>query len=382
MTGRLRGFDGLRAIAAVSIVGLHASAVTRASIRGPLSEYLARLDVGVAIFFVISGFLLYRPFARAHLDASEPVDVRRFYVRRALRIYPAYWIALTAVIIAFQNARIDGLMQYVLHYGLVQIYTPKLVAGIIPAWTLAVEVSFYAALPLYALLLGRIGRSLQPARRAHVELAGAALVYGGALVARAALGAASGTDTFRLKWLPFMADWFALGIALAVAKVAFDAGLLAGAGARLVRSVDRAPVLAVAVAAAAFVAVANIGLHTTFDVESVARDVARQVLYGATAVALVAAAAWRSETDDTRRRLDAVPLVALGTISYGIFLWHYDVIAQLERWDVEPTTVGLFLLALAVAAVFATVSWHLVERPLLRGRDGQRRRSASRRELA
>src|SRR5258708_3347975 len=95
--GRLAGFDGLRALAALAIVVLHVTSATGAVQATGAGRYFARLDVGVTIFFVISGFLLYRPFVRSHLDhARGAIALGSFWWRRALRIFPAYWVALTA----------------------------------------------------------------------------------------------------------------------------------------------------------------------------------------------------------------------------------------------------------------------------------------------
>jgi peptidoglycan/LPS O-acetylase OafA/YrhL len=369
---RLKGFDGLRAIAALSIVVLHTTSETRASVDGHFANYFARFDAGVAIFFVMSAFLLYRPFLRAHLDAAPKVAVGNFYWRRAVRIYPAYWVALTAVILLFGSAHISGFVQYLLHYGLIQIYTPKLLAGIIPAWTLAVEVSFYAVLPLYAWLLGRItaGRTLE--RRIATETAAAGVVLAGSLAARALLGSISGTDTYRLKWLPFMADWFAFGLLLAIGAVAVEQGIASGLLGRAVAFADGHPGVLTLAGIGAFLAAGHIGLPLTFTAGTVLQDVTRQFLYGVMAACFVGVAAWRLDTGGAIRGfLDARVMIALGTISYGVFLWHYDLLHQLLRWNFTEhvrtlTTPALLFVVFVAAIVFATASWFLVERPLLR----------------
>lgn len=373
---RLRGFDGLRALAASMIVVLHVSSSTGASMHGPGSAYLARLDVGVTVFFVISAFLLYRPFVRGHLDDDAArVELGRFYRRRIVRLYPAYCIALTAVIVLFRDAHISGTGQYLLQYGLVQIYTPKVLAGIIPAWSLAVEVSFYALLPAYAALVGRIVRGRDREARVRIEIASAIVVYALAVVGRVVFASVAGTDTFRLKWLPFVADWFALGLLLAVVASAYAAGAGGAPVRRCVDTVRRRPGALLAAAAVAFVAVAHIGLPTALAAGSVGQDVVRQVLYGFVGLFLVAIAALAFDGGgSTRRVLESRPLVLLGTISYGVFLWHDEWVGRLERWHFarhvpHGTTFALLAVVSALAVVAATASWLLVERPLLRGRD-------------
>src|ERR1041385_2928445 len=95
--GRFPLCDSLRAIAALAVLTTHAAFFSGAVIGGQaaLRPYLARLDVGVTIFFLISGFLLYRPFARAHLREGHAPRTLAYGWRRVLRIVPAYWLALT-----------------------------------------------------------------------------------------------------------------------------------------------------------------------------------------------------------------------------------------------------------------------------------------------
>ena len=94
--GRHPPIDGLRAFAAIAVLLTHVSIYSGlVAAGGDAARYAQRLEVGVAIFFVISGFVLYRPFLQARLDARELPRVGRYAGRRALRIVPAYWLALT-----------------------------------------------------------------------------------------------------------------------------------------------------------------------------------------------------------------------------------------------------------------------------------------------
>ena len=90
-------FDGLRAIVAVSVLLLHTAWVSGFTSRSSLGAYTSRLEIGVSVFFLISGFLLYRPFAVSHLTGRTAPNRRRFWERRLLRIVPAYWLALTVL---------------------------------------------------------------------------------------------------------------------------------------------------------------------------------------------------------------------------------------------------------------------------------------------
>jgi peptidoglycan/LPS O-acetylase OafA/YrhL len=178
-------FDGLRAIAASTIVVFHVASTSGATVAGGYGRYFARLDIGVAVFFVVSGFLLYRPFVTAHVAGPGALPWREFWWRRVLRIYPAYWVALTAAILLFHSTNLHGVAEYVRYYALVQIYTPNYgIDGIVQTWTLAVEVSFYAALPLYAGLLGRVTAHVPRSKALAFELLGAGVLYAGGLTTR------------------------------------------------------------------------------------------------------------------------------------------------------------------------------------------------------
>jgi peptidoglycan/LPS O-acetylase OafA/YrhL len=373
--GRLAGFDGLRAVAALAIVGLHVTSATGAVTATRLGDYFARLDVGVAMFFVISAFLLYRPFVAAHLGARGPVSLRAYSWRRLLRIYPAYWVALTATILCFRTTALSGVWDYARHYLLVQIYQPKYgLAGIVPAWTLAVELSFYVALPGYAWLLDRLTRRRSVDQRVAIEIGSAAAVYVFGLAWRLAVVTTSrvGTNAPSARWLPAMADWFALGLVLAVLRSTTEVSTMSVA---VRRWVDRYADAVVVGAAIAYVAVCNIGLPVDGTSGTVAQDMAREVLFGVVAVLLVAPAALgRAHRGVAMRVLDSRVAVALGTVSYGVFLWHDQWLAQLQTWgafDWFPhlRLLSVLVMTLALTLVTAGASWILVERPLLRRKD-------------
>ena len=154
--------DGLRAIAAIVVLVHHASLPSNRQRFGHFSHQFTQMDIGVAMFFAISGFVLYRPFALRLLRGDEPEpSVLRFLLRRAVRIFPAYWFALTTIIAVgkLTDGRLLGLAVYpnskagyLPYYLLIHTYrnTTEAVGGINQAWTLAVEVTFYLFLPCFA----------------------------------------------------------------------------------------------------------------------------------------------------------------------------------------------------------------------------------------
>lgn len=388
LTGtRFPCFDGLRAIAASLIVVFHVASTTGSTTQPRYGHYLARLDVGVAVFFVVSGFLLYRPFVVAHLGGRPASRWRDFWWRRAWRIYPAYWVALTAAILLFRSTHLHGVADYARHYALVQIYWRNYgLSGIVPAWTLAVEVSFYAALPLYAGVLTRATAHAERSRALLAELAGVALLYAGGLGVRAWLFFTIRPGTVSAQWLPAQLDLFALGIGLAVLSAAAGEGLSTNPSevlARPLRWLGDHPAASWALSALAFVAVCNIGLKTSFGVNRYQRkeEMAHQILYGLTAFFLVVPAVFgRQDAGVVRRGLRSRVATSIGIVSYGVFLWHYDWINQLVDFGLLRHVHSfkfpvLFAVVVVLTLATATLSWFVVERPALAFKNRPPRRT-------
>src|ERR1043166_8518155 len=99
MEGKRTRFEhvhALRGVAAMSVLLYHAlfKAYLSSHRGSPLAPYAAHLDVGVSIFFLISGFVLYRPMVAARLAGEPPLDADSYGRRRIRRIVPGYWVAL------------------------------------------------------------------------------------------------------------------------------------------------------------------------------------------------------------------------------------------------------------------------------------------------
>ncbi len=176
----ISGLTGLRGLAALAVFAVHYNQIVDFDLQaGPFDLYLfiANGEYGVALFFLLSGFLLALPFWQAILSAREWPNLKRYTFRRLARILPAYYLALTVLII------VDGLWRFpagwtdiALHYSFLFNYTEFSIFSInAPFWTLAVEVQFYLCLPLLFILLRRL-----PARLIAVAFVLLGLVaYGG-----------------------------------------------------------------------------------------------------------------------------------------------------------------------------------------------------------
>ena len=96
-TPRSAAIDSLRAIAALAVLGIHVGHYSRVNVDAWYGAFTSHLNVGVTLFFLISGFLLYRPWAAALLQDGAPPSLARYARRRFARIVPAYWLALTVL---------------------------------------------------------------------------------------------------------------------------------------------------------------------------------------------------------------------------------------------------------------------------------------------
>src|SRR4029450_13955862 len=143
-------FDGLRAIAATLIVVHHAGFASGDTFRYGWGAYVGRMDIGVPIFFGLSGFLLFRPYVAAQFAGTQPIGNADFWTRRVLRIFPAYWAALFLQVI-LGGIVVHSLFGLLVYMSLTQIYFMRYVIGAITqSWSLAPEMSFHGFLPFWA----------------------------------------------------------------------------------------------------------------------------------------------------------------------------------------------------------------------------------------
>lgn len=172
--GTIATLDGARAFACLLVVGYHISLITRdtrvwfPSLQPFVAAFLLAGEAGVTLFFVLSGFLLFLPYARALLQASAWPSARRFYLRRALRIIPAYYICLFALILLehreyLQPNHWQQLVLFMTFFMDSSSATYQAING--PFWTLAVEWQFYLLLPLLVLGIRALSRRCASGRR-------------------------------------------------------------------------------------------------------------------------------------------------------------------------------------------------------------------------
>ncbi|MFN8018212.1 MAG: acyltransferase [Acidimicrobiales bacterium] len=368
-TDRFPTFEGLRALCALGVLAYHAGTFTGLT-WGPAARYggwgpwVQHMNVGVSVFFVLSGFLLFRPFVRAHLAGRPGPAVVPYLGRRLVRIYPAYWVAL------FVSTRLVHLdlgdwWGHVRFYGLLQIYWGDTVlGGLVQAWSLCTEVSFYLFLPIYAAVACRGGATAdQRARRHYVALA---VLYLVGVVVRAQLRA--GGHAIGYATLPANLDLFAVGMALAVARARAEVtGRPAGG---LARTVGDQPAMAWLAALCCYAGVVSLRYPFGLQSPTVSQEVLRQVLFGIIAGLLVATGVFGpQDRGAVRHVLRWRPLAAAGVVSYGIYLWHLTVMEELAKpgsFLYPARYLPLVAWTTAFTLVVAAASWFALERPLLR----------------
>lgn len=379
--GYLPAMDGLRGLAAVMVFTIHLAGWAGVAFdpdgKGPLATLINRFGVSVYIFFVISGYLLFRPFAAAALDGRKAPDMTSYYRHRFLRIYPAFWVlALLSVLffhrsLAEQPARL--LRVLTLQHTYVEgdfPHTPQWPwSAFSQTWSLATEISFYLLLPLLALLFRRLltgGRGLGPALACFALLEAVNVVWWASLWASADTAA----HPTRWWWLPGYIGFFAVGMALATVSV--YAARQPGEPPAVVRFVVRRPWLCWAAALAAYAVISTplAGGHMEPPTPRTALIEHFGYLVVSLGLALPVALAPGSGPE---RLLSARVMAWLGRISYGIFLWHMFVMAAALRiagwsWG-EPGMRGFLLLFPVTAAGTVLLGWLsyvLIERPLQR----------------
>lgn len=364
--------DSVRGIAAITVVAAHSSFFMALGGSDSLSHL--RFDFSVRVFFFISGFLLYRPWVRARLAEWESPSTAAFAWRRFLRVVPHYWVALTVIAIWIGLPYVfsgHGIWTY---YGVVQVYQPGWAVGGLPqAWSLSVELLFYASLPLWGALMRRMPAGSNE-RKVRQELWGCLALFVASLVYKVvitATGLIEGSDgvPFQLNTLTFLDD-FAMGMALGVLSSWYEGRRDLP---RALRLHDRYPSIAWGFALVLLgVTSLGVGLFGRVGANiSGPEYVARHYLLALIAVGMLLPALFGDPAHGFVRRVLANRVLNyLGVISYGIYLWHFAVLIQLDRWNLgrvaEHTGQWIWVPAgLAGAVLLASIAWFGLDRPLL-----------------
>lgn len=363
--------DGLRGVAALTVLAFHAWLYTRDRVRaagaeGTLDRAAGELRIGLVLFFVLSGFLLFRPWVRARLGGTAAPRLATYAVHRIGRIVPAYYIAVAGSALLLwplagePGVRLPPVEQLPLFFLFAQNQSAETVMTLNgPLWTLAVEACFYALLPTLGWAALRA-----PATRLGQSLVPALLIVAGvtfnALLARRDLPSLTLS-----KSLPAMAPYFGLGMLAAVLAH----------GRRLSRNAAHA-----LLAAGAALVVADAWFHSSLvsgtDL-ALRMRVVRDLPAAAGLAMIVLVASTRPP-----RPLAWRPLAFTGVVSYGFYLWHVPVLLLLRANGLLPSSaLGALALALPLSLLAGWLSFRFIEQPAISWSRRTQLLGANRREV-
>jgi peptidoglycan/LPS O-acetylase OafA/YrhL len=382
--GNLLGGDGLRGLATTAIFVAHifANADPAASLEsmGWAKQPIARVDLALATFFALSGYLIARPFMRSFVLGTKRPSARRFARNRVLRIVPAFYVIATIVLLRYGldgsigptpdnptgEAPASAWWQVVSIYTFTQNFTggsASLPIG--QAWSLDVEVGFYAAIPLAAYIAYKLGKPLKTTRtRAIAALAFIAFLT---LFSIALRQYANGR--FAVLTTPLLMAWvFMPGVALAVIEP-FAVPWLRGHPQRARR---------LAWGCVAVVALACV-VYMRWDYEASTTQLHHALGRRCILVVIIQTAiigsliALQLGTGRAPRWLNNRATVWLGQRSYAFYLLHVWVLFEVINvvgYETEPFLLGAIMLVvgLPVSLALAGLSWKYVERPCLERR--------------
>ena len=381
------GLDGMRGVAVLTVLLAHSIAhfAPETSPHG-VAPMLAQ---GLTLFFALSGMLIYTPFARDIARGERRVRVRRYAMRRFLRIMPVYLViflicnfVLQAVFLGnavmTQEPRTDagtgmitdpGLL--LLNLSLLQSFVPDaLQTGINPSWSLTTEYTFYALVPLLAVwLVGRSSHRLAFALIPPLVLGVAGLA--GRAWAEYLYDTASGLTPFQAEYgdsgiavlsrsLLALGDNFALGMLVAVVFVWTERGELPG----WTRPRAHATAWSLIVwGVVGGLLIRDVYPWFTGTFTSVAAAAIILLLVDPTA---------RQESSMLVRIAGVRPLEYVGAVSLSVYLWHYPVIVLLSRAelfdsDSVASLIGAPSIVAAASIMLGAITFAWIERPAMTG---------------
>ena len=375
--GFLPALEGLRAVASLGIIGTHVAFQTGHDVGAMWERMLGRFDFFVAVFFTLSGFLLWRSHRagqggvvwRRRRDGSTGGERgssasgwAKYYRKRAARILPAYWVLVVVVLVALPVGEGANLRTWLTNLTLTQVFfADSLHGGLTHLWSLSVEVAFYVSLPLFAIAL----RGLDPMRRQGTRIL--------CLLGLSVL-------SFGWVWLPLpypegvnphiqpvaYFSWFAAGMILAeVESLAGSESERACGALAAAQRFARMRWVWIGLAVASLWLAAWMGPEGLVELTNweFLRRTWCGFVFGA---AIIGPWALAPES----KFLTHPIMQALGRWSYGIFLWHMAMLSVafpllgVRIFDGHILAVSLVTVALTIP--MAAASYALVEEPARR----------------
>ncbi|MGH9301230.1 MAG: acyltransferase family protein, partial [Acidimicrobiales bacterium] len=344
---RSRAIESLRALAALAVVEGHIFGVSRHYGPGIYATFFSRARLaggfGVYLFFPLTGFLLFRPFAQRYFGDGRPIRLGRYAANRAVRILPLYYVVLIVYLLAFDHG--GSFTTWWRSALMLENFFPQTlnhVDGVV--WSLVVEVQFYILLPFLAAGLARL------ARGSIYRCMGLVLILG-ALAEVVRLVTVTWVHNADVRWqysLPSTFVFFTAGLLLALVQVAW-----AGRRPSWLRGVLLRSDLW---CAGGIVLWAIVAYSYNLD-----------ILLVPAALLIIGAVSLPLQPGLSTRFLRWKPIAALGVASYSLYLWHFPLVQHIGAASWAPSNyLVLIILLVPLSCVVAGISYAVVEAPFLR----------------
>ncbi|MFC9967887.1 acyltransferase family protein [Nocardia ignorata] len=352
--------EGMRGMAALGVLVTHVAFQTAASGTPVLGPILERFDMAVAVFFALSGFLLWRPHAAAAHGVGAAPSTGRYLLHRFARIMPAYWAVVVFVLVLLPGAaQTANLRVWVSNLFLLQVFVPlTLTDGLTQMWSLSVEVAFYLVLPVLALAFVRLrGPSARWRVPVLCALAAVSLTWN--------LWPVPTPDAIHAdNWLPAYIPWFAAGMLLAelIYRLRTDA--------RWPKLLANQPLMWGFALVAFLISATEFGGPAGLERAEPWQYAVKMLLGAIIGFGLLAPLVLRPADAPPHRWLESRTAAVLGRWSYGVFLWHLVVLSMVfPVFSLLPFS-GSFLYVLvlttALTLPLAAASYALIEEPARR----------------
>jgi peptidoglycan/LPS O-acetylase OafA/YrhL len=337
---------------------------------------MVRLDGAVAVFFLLSGFLLYRPMIAHRAGGPEAPSAASYGRGRFLRIFPAYWLALTVLAIFPGLVGVFTGKWWVFYSmgdyfdrGFHQAVCPldqQFRCGLPQTWTLVVEVTFYMVLPLYALLSARLARGRSPGSWMRAELSLLAVLGTTSLLLGAEPFSLHDKTWFEFTFIGHL-FWLSLGMGLAIVSAVY--GMSRDRYPALLRGLAARPGLCWAGAFAIYAFTVQAFYPAPFPVAPWTgfQYPFLNFLQGAAAVLLMIPVLFGNPNRGAPARLLRSRLLLwVGAISYGLYLWQVTPATDLGFGGAGQGFLVVLLGTIAISVPLAAASYYFLERPLMR----------------
>lgn len=393
---------GIRGLAALAVLVFHVGSQLDESGLPLLSGYPAKwisplAIVAVGIFIGMSGFFLFHPMSLAHLQGTRQRPLDFYLARRLGRIFPPYWIALVGYVVVFGYGALEG-WDWIPVLTLTHVYDPELAnVGLYVAWTLSVEATFYVLLPVLAWALRKLvpPETTTERQRLRAQLWAVAAVYLIGIVCRTVFVAIGGEALDHTKYALFnFLDGFGGGMLFAVF---LSWKKLGHPLPRWMRWLVAHPWVCLVFALELYWVGTTLGFPPGLELTGL--QAWRLAVFAVSLLLIIPLLCLPGIFDEHgtslyHRVFGSTPLLWLGGISYGVYLWNLPLTQKVALWQQEgfvafgPDTLApvglagegwfrldadlaggfwpLFAVVLVGSLVIAAASYLLVEQPLMR----------------